>query len=215
MFRRSASAVTYFVDGRVAGVREQAFLDALERHRFRSIEQAASEETSIGWVTPADPTGDSFVFEDMDLEAAVWLRVRLDRKTLPSPWVQIHRSAAERSAGRRLSTREKRELREDLLRKLLPRVLPTVTFLDALYDVKAKTIILFSTAKRSREEFEKLFFRTFGTGLVAGNPGSIALRVGLDRQSRACLQEASPIRWPRSGGRRATMAEPIRAEASE
>ena len=62
-----------------------------------TIENAASEETSVGWVTPADPTGDSFAVEDLDAGHATWLRMRIDTKKMPTKWLQIHRDAAEKA----------------------------------------------------------------------------------------------------------------------
>ena len=76
MFRKSGSVATFFVGSRLPSGEELS--QKLAQNRFRTIENAASEETSIGWVTFGDPTGDSFELEDMDLDAAVWLRIRID-----------------------------------------------------------------------------------------------------------------------------------------
>ena len=92
--RRSGGAVLFFYEGKLPAPDEDAFSAALQNRRFRTIEDAASEEISAGWITPVDPTGDSFAQEDMDAGAAVWLRVRIDKKQLPRKWLQIHRDVA-------------------------------------------------------------------------------------------------------------------------
>ena len=56
MFRRSGSFACYFVEGSTPDPRSQEFLDALAEHRFRTIENAAAEQTSAGWVTSGDPS---------------------------------------------------------------------------------------------------------------------------------------------------------------
>ncbi len=206
MFRRSGSAVTFFVEGKLPDARSPDLVRALREHRFRTIENAASEEVSIGWVSPADPTGESFELEDIDVDCGLWLRLRIDKKVLPPVWLRIHTSAAERGAGRRLTTAERRDLRADLHRKLLPRVLPIVQLVDVLVRPRDRTVMLFSTAKGTCEQFDKLFFKTFAVRLVPASPYALAARSGLGREALAYLDQVSPVRWP--GG-----AEPVAAPA--
>ncbi|MCA8944089.1 MAG: recombination-associated protein RdgC [Planctomycetes bacterium] len=209
LFKRSGSVVTYFVDGKIPAITSDDFTAALANHRFRTIETAANEESSIGWVSAGDPTGDSFEVEDLDLDLGVWLRVRVDKKKLPAAWLQIHRATAERSAGRPLSVRERRELKEDLCERLLPRTLPSVQFIDALWLPKQSRVLLFSTSKSVREEFEKLFFKTFAVALEPVDPRSLAEHLGLGREALAYLDEVAPVNWPSRGDARAisTLAE--------
>lgn len=206
LFKRSGSVATYFVDGKLPSVGSEDFAAALNNHRFRTIETAANEESSIGWVTAGDPTGDSFEAEDMDLDHAVWLRVRIDKKKLPSAWMQIHRATAERSAGRALSVRERRELKEDLCERLLPRTLPSVQFIDALLMPELGRVMLLTTSKSVREEFEKLFFKTFAVALEPGDPRSIAEHLDLGRDAIAYLDEVAPVRWTSEDGPRPELA---------
>ena len=133
MFRRSGSLVAFYVDGKMPAVQSEAFLEALANERFRTIEDAASEEQSIGWVSPGDPTGQTFELDEMDLDQGLWLRFRVDKKKLPAIWLSIHRSEAERSAGRKLSARERKDLKEDLMQRMLPRILPSVGLVDVLF----------------------------------------------------------------------------------
>ena len=199
MFRRSGGFTAYFVDGKVPEPGSPAFLDALSGNRFRSIESAASEEHSLGWVSPGDPTGDSFEAEDIDVDGALWLRVRMDKKKLPPIWVTIHRTEAERSRGKPMSARERKELRVDLEQRLLPRILPSVQLVDVLWDPKHQTVLLFTTSQSVREEFQKLFVRTFAAMLTEADPRELAKATGIDRDALAYLEEVAPVRWPRQG----------------
>lgn len=196
--KKSGSVVVFFWDGKLTDPRDQAFADALATRRFRTIENAASEEVSAGWVTAADPTGDSFALEDLDGGAGTWLRFRIDKKTLPKKWLQIHRDVAEKARGKKLSARERRELKDDLSEKLLPRVLPTIQLIDALLYHDRKLVQLFATSKTAREVFGKLFFETFGTPLERANPLQSGLRAGLDDEAKYALERLEPIRWPKA-----------------
>lgn len=199
MFRRSGSVVSWYVAGSMPDPTSEAFTAALGSHRFRSIEHAASEELSVGWVSPSDPTGESFDTEAMDLDLGVWLRFRVDRKALPAAWIAIHRAEAERAAGRPLSARERRDLRSQVTSELLPRVLPTVKLVDALWEPRRELVLLFGTSKALREEFHKLFFKTFAADLVEADPLGLATRLGLDQAAVGYLSEVAPVPWPRAG----------------
>jgi DNA recombination-dependent growth factor C len=203
--RKSGGVVVYYYDGTLPAPTDAAFVQALANRRFRTIEHAASEEISVGWVTAADPTGDSFDLEDLDGGGGTWLRYRLDKKSLPKKWLQIHRDAAEKARGKKLSARERRELKDDLAEKLLPRVLPTVQLIDALLFHDRRTLFLFATSKSAREAFTKLFFESFALPLERANPLRCALQAGLGRDAEVALERLEPVRWPRGDdGVRAT-----------
>lgn len=194
--RRSGGVVAFHWQGKLRDPRDETFATSLEQRRFRTIEKAASEEVSVGWVTPRDPTGDSFAWEDLDGGTGTWLRFRIDRKVLPKKWLQIHRDAAEKARGKKLSARERRELKDDLAEKLLPRVLPTINLVDALLFHEQKLVLLFATGKGAREAFGKLFFETFTVPLERANPLVCGLRAGLNADEKRQLEHAEPVRWP-------------------
>jgi hypothetical protein len=194
--RKSGGFVAFHWQGKILDPREDVFAEALAQRRFRTIENAASEEVSVGWVTPADPTGDSFALEDLDGGPGTWLRFRIDKKTLPKKWLQIHRDAAEKQRGKKLSARERRELKDDLTEKLLPRVLPTIALVDALLFFDRRTVLLFATSKSAREAFGKLFFETFTVPLDRADPLQSALRAPIDDAAKNRLERLEPVRWP-------------------
>jgi DNA recombination-dependent growth factor C len=194
--QKSGGVVAFHWDGKITDPHDAAFAAALANRRFRTIEHAASEEVSIGWVTPADPTGNTFALEDLDGGIGTWLRVRIDKKTMPKKWLQIHRDAAEKERGKKLSARERRELKDDLTEKLLPRVLPTITLVNALLFHDKRLVLLFATSKTAREAFGKLFFESFGVPLERANPLQSGLRCSLSDEQKHALERAEPVRWP-------------------
>ncbi|MCA8952927.1 MAG: recombination-associated protein RdgC [Planctomycetes bacterium] len=194
--RKGGGVVALFWQGKIADPADEAFCEALAGRRFRTIENAASEEISVGWVTSALPTGDEFALEDLDAGAGTWLRMRIDKKVLPKKWLAIHLETEERARGKKLPPRERRELKADIGEKLLPRVLPTINLVDALMFHERKTILLFATGSAVVEAFGKLFFETFALPLDRANPYVCATRAGLDRETTAALERAQPIRWP-------------------
>ena len=212
--RKSGGVVTYFWQGKIADPRDEAFAEALAQRRFRTIENAASEEVSIGWVTPKDPTGESFRAEDLDGGVGTWLRLRIDKKSLPMKWLQIYRDAAEKERGKKLSARERRELKDDLTEKLLPRTLPAVNLVDALLFHDRRTVFLFSTSKNVREAFTKLFFETFTVPLDRADPLRCALMARLGDEADAALERLEPVRWPRGDQKKPTLTARPRPAAA-
>lgn len=205
MFRRSGSIACFFVEGSLSEPLGPSFLDALKDHRFRTIENAAAEQTSIGWVTRDDPTGDSFAREDMDCDDTVWLRMRIDKKSAPTKWLQIYRHAEERATGRKLRGKERKGLEADLLARLLPRILPTINLVDAVYVPRDELILLFATANAVQEAFQSLFYRTFAVSLRPADPSRLALSFDLGKDENDRLAELAPHTWaaPRQNGRAA------------
>ncbi len=208
--RRSGGAVALFWQGKLPDPREAEFAEALSKQRFRTIEDAASEEVSIGWITAGDPTGNTFAPEDFDAGTAAWLRFRIDKKQLPRKWLAIHRDAAEKAAGRKLSARERREIKDDLTDKLLPRVLPTVNMIDALVYFDRRTVLLLHTSKSVVENFGKLFFATFALALDRGDPLVLGRRTGIDKALLARLDRVDAVRWPQREKSPVTRATPQR-----
>jgi len=212
--RKSGGVVPYYWQGKILDPRDDAFAEALAPQRFRTIENAASEEVSVGWVTPADPTGDSFAIEDLDGGVGTWLRFRVDKKSMPMRWLQIHRDAAEKARGKKLSAKERRELKDDLMDQLLPRVLPTVTLVDALLFHERKTVLLFATSKTAKEAFAKLFFESFSVPLELADPLQRGLRADLSPEQRRSLEQLEPVRWPNAARERGPAIDAAPREAA-
>ena len=214
MFRRSGSFSSYSVQGTMPSAGSETFCEALSKHRFNSIETAGSEQVSVGWVTPGDPTGASFDREDMDGDAAFWLRMRIDKKSLPRVWMSIYISSAERSRGRPMNRKERSELREDLEKKLLPRVLPSVALIDALYVPAKQRILLFATGAGVRDHFARLFHATFEATAIPMDPRALAHSLPLGSELHAQLDQVTPVKWVRGDGEPVTESAPADAADS-
>jgi hypothetical protein len=198
--RRGGSAVA-FSWNRDADPTAPKFSEALAAHRFRSIERAASEEVSVGWVTPGDATGDSFEAEDMCAGSAGWLRFRRDVKKLPAARLQMEIANAERARGKRLSARERRELKDHLHEQLLPGILPRTTLTDVLVSGDCRTALLLTSGASARDALGELTngaLQFYPTRLSAGE---LATRVHGDAVGK--LQREV---WPGGGPKQRTLA---------
>lgn len=195
--RRGGSAVTF-----TWPVRSELAcfdLDILAKHRFRTIDAAASEEVSAGWCTPQDPSGDAFEATEMDAGDATWLRIRIDTKKMPADQFAMRLAAEERAKGKRLTGRERRELRDALHEQLLPRLLPKTSFVDLLQWTERRRVVLLAGGKAARDIVRKLFLETFGVVLEQLTPGAMAVEL-LGEEHGDAVQQLQPTRWPVAKG---------------
>jgi DNA recombination-dependent growth factor C len=192
-FRKSGSFVRFFVDGETMAPEGDRLLAAIAEHRFRSIENAASEEVSAGWVCPSDPSGQGFLHEAIVQPPYIRLRMRLDKKRLPRTWLAIYLAAAVGERGGRISAKERKDLRAEIENRLLPRVLPMVRFVDVIWAHQARHLLLFSTSNPTGVECSRLFHKTFGARLVEAGPYEAALRLGLPSDQLRFLDEATQL----------------------
>ena len=193
-FRKSGSFVRFFVDGELPAIESDEFLVGLAQQRFRTIEGAASEETSAGWVCPSDPSGDDFLREELVCDDFARLRIRIDKKKLPPVWLKIYMDAEIKArGGKRPSAKERKEIKEDIADKLLPRMLPSVAFLDVLYSPRERIVYLFSSSQSAREACQKLFFMSFNVRLKEAGPFESAFRLGLPAEQLQHLEESANL----------------------
>ena len=200
VLRRGGSAVA-FTWSQAADPSAAKFCDQLAAHRFRSIERAASEESSAGWVTPGDPTGDSFDLDDLVAGGHWWLRIRVDAKKFPASKLQMEIAAHERTRGKRLSARDRRELKDHLHEQMLPGILPRTQFVDALVHRELRSALLLSTSKAARETFGKLMKEAFGVEPRLQTSGESALGEHGDQ-----IGKLQPTVFPGGGPRQLVLA---------
>lgn len=193
-FKKGGSFVRFFVEGSMPDPSAEDFFEALARERFRSIENAASEETSVGWVSSSDPSGQDFLREDVLVGDFVRLRMRMDKKKLPAAWLAIHMAAEIRARdGQKISAKERKTIRGDIEDRVLPRTLPNVSFVEVVYVPAKSQVLLFSTSASAAAECAKLFHRSFGVSLEEVDPTTLAQRSSLPNEKKRYLDQCSPF----------------------
>lgn len=185
--RRSGGLIAFTVEEQHWEVRA----DEVAGQRFRSIDTAASEEVSVGWCRPDDPSGGNTTPEELS-SGTVWLRFRVDVKRLPAVRKQLELDAIQVAAGRRLSARERRDAMAEIESRLLPTTPPRTQFFDVL--VSRDRAVLLSASKAAAEHFAKLWRATFGGELVRQDVVGLVGDVGELRPTRFCgtRQEVLP-----------------------
>jgi len=192
--RASGSFRRYLADGRaVAGglakLRDDAA--ALEKRfhgqRFRSIDQAGSAVSSVGWTR-----GDGTVPARFDA-GELWLAhkllvgaLRVDRKQLPSGALRVRRMEAEaaerRNAGERIAPARRREIVEKIEGELMARMVPSTAIHQMLWRAETGELLLNATSESANVAFRALFRETFEVAPEPLVTATLAARVAGEKK---------------------------------
>src|SRR5688572_8483180 len=154
------------VEGGARRLRDEG--DALEKrlqqNRFRSIDAAGSEVSSVGWCRGDGTTPRSFVAEEQWLGKVFGAALRIDQKKLPAGALRVRRMEAEnaerREAGERIAPARRREIVEKLESELMARMVPSTALLAAFWQPDRGQLLLNTTADGANVAFRALFRET-------------------------------------------------------
>lgn len=176
--RPSGSFRRYLVAGPPPRLDDAAFYDRVREHRFRPIDDQPVEEPSSGWVTSGSFAASDFRPETVAFGPVVRLRMRVDRKRLPTNAVRVRLAEAVRDLGGRVAQAAKAKLKEEITRELLGRMVPATSVYDAWWRFKEGVVLFSATGAAPHDQFTNLFRATFGITLEAASPTPLAERVG-------------------------------------
>jgi len=148
----------------------QDLLDALVRGRIAPIDVDLNRSEAAGFALFEDPLDTDFQEANVFFDPLVVFSYRLDRLSVPPSTYRLHlrRRIAETLAANqrsRLRKEEREELAERVRMELLRRCLPTITAHEVVWDVPKRRIRLFTTATKTREEFQDRARQTLGLSL--------------------------------------------------
>jgi recombination associated protein RdgC len=125
----------------------------------------------VGWALPLISKADAISQNDhWDMshcrtDAGFALKVRLERRVVPQELLRIifveRLEELENKSAKPLSRQEKKTMREALADELLEQALPTISYLDAMWDDLQGQVLLFTASKKARDLFENLFRKSF------------------------------------------------------
>lgn len=176
--KRSVSFVRLRVLGKFAFSRDDFEL-AFARYAFRDFADSTPEtEESIGWVAPDNCLHPPNVMEVM-VDPYFQLMMRIDRKRVSGTLLAAQAAIEERAAlegtnRKRLSRKEKSNIRKSVREHLLQTAPTSIAVYRALWNFSKGRCFLFTTSKAARGHFCKLFSETFGLELEPLTPSTLA-----------------------------------------
>ena len=172
----------------------------LRAHAFAPLDPMAEGDRAWGWVTIADEDD-----ADLTAEKVFWvgasgeqLRVGLRTDVLRPPSSEVKRQVAARALsieieeGRQVSRREKRLLKDEVIRALRQRAFPRTKTIDVVWNLEAGQLWFFAQSKAGNELFIDHFVKSFGLKLDVDGPARWASAgLGVDLKQ---LQRLEPTR---------------------
>jgi DNA recombination-dependent growth factor C len=187
LFSGSASYIRYRVTGDVPGAVKPFALEKLQWHAFHEIDPGTLTDKSIGWVSAENMSLTKF--DDMHFAKDPYLvfSLRIDTRRIPpialkAAVLREELTAKEQIGRERLNKKQKMDIREEQMQRLLKRVLPLPAVYDVCWNTGAGEVLFFSTSKKANEEFVAFFFRAFDLKLKAKTPAALAAEVRPDSE---------------------------------
>jgi len=220
----SRGALTFtrlFVRGKPPKDLRKRYLDAVRLRKFTPLAPEDEASEAVGWCVIERPFDLDFQADRIFYDRFVQLGFRVDKWRLPGALVRAQVADEQQRmlsrAGRdKLTRAEKEDIKLRVISRLRKKILPTSRAFDMLWDLDRGTVLLFTHAARTTDEFCALFETTFGLELELDSPYAAAHRAGLSSALLKQLDKVEPISF--SAARKAknsAQKPPAEAEAVE
>jgi DNA recombination-dependent growth factor C len=193
---RSVSITRY----RVVGETEGSFWDAVDqgvrKGAFR--EGTGSDVVGLGWVSSQDFTDNAFAGASYVHGNYVALSLRIDTVRVPPRLLELQvmertREILERTGQKRLSSAQRRELRDSVRETLMSQALRSIQVHDLVWDTAQSVAYLSSLSQKVRDEVERVFKHSFGMKLVPLIPYARAMELLETPTDRQSLESLTPV----------------------
>ncbi len=167
---RSVSIMRYRVRGEIEGSFWEAVDAGIKRGAFKEI-QTSGDIAGMGWASIDDFTDSQFTEASYLRGNSVALSLRIDTVRVPPRIIEIQlkkesRKKLEESGQRRLSSAQRRELKECLKESLRRQVFPSIRIHGLIWNTSRALVYFGSHSFMAREIVEAHFKKCFGLTLV-------------------------------------------------
>lgn len=169
-FSRSTSMMRYKTKGEVASSFWEAVDSGVKSGSFREID-SPGELIGLGWTSIEDFSEHDFTGASYLYGNYVALSMRVDTVRIPPRILEIQikketRKLLKETGQRRLSSNQRKELKEAVKESLKKQVLPSIQVFDFVWDTARSIVYFTSLSIKARERFEDHFKKCFGLSLL-------------------------------------------------
>jgi DNA recombination-dependent growth factor C len=167
---RSVSVIRYRVKGEMEGSFWDAVDTGIKRGAYRELD-TPGELVGIGWTSIDDFADNSFSGAAYVRGNFVALALRVDIARVPPRILEIElrketRKILQETGRQRLSSAQRRELKDAVKDKLKRQVFPSIQVFDLVWDTTKHVVYFASLSVKARERLEDLFKKSFGLSLI-------------------------------------------------
>ncbi|HYQ18447.1 MAG TPA: hypothetical protein VEQ58_21875 [Polyangiaceae bacterium] len=213
----SRGALTFtrlFVQGKPPKDLRKRYLEAVRLRKFTPLAPEDEASEAVGWCVIERPFDLDFQADQIFYDRFVQLGFRVDKWRLPGALVRAQVADEQQRmlsrAGREKLTRaEKEDIKLRVIGRLRKKILPTSRAFDVLWDLDAGTVLLFTHAARTTEEFQALFQTTFGLELQTDSPYAAAGRAQLPAAMQKQFDKVEPLSFAAGRKAKAALEKPV------
>ena len=193
---RSVSIIRYRVKGEIEGAFWEAVDDGVRKYAFRAVE-GSGEEVGIGWTPIEDFTDTEFRGASYVRGNYVALGLRVDTVRVPPRILEMHvkqemRKRLAELGRQRLSSSQRRELKEYVKESLKKSTLPSIQVFDLVWETSQAVAYFASLSVKARERVEELFKKSFGLSLIPLVPYIRAEELLAEASAKRLLENLTP-----------------------
>lgn len=193
MIRTNGSFRRYLFDGFAPKAEDDGVFAKLRNHRFKAIDEVATGEPSAGWIVQGTFASADFRPDNVFFGKVMLLRIRVDRKRLPTNAVKLRLAEAVAKVGGKVAKAARDKIREEITEELLRRTVPATQLLDLFVWPREKTLLVASTGAAANDVATALFRKTFGVSPRMASPGPLAEHAGRPEITLAQLGRLAPL----------------------
>ncbi len=196
----STSITRYRVNGQIAEPFMENVITGLKNHMIHEIDNDPAEK-SAGFTCFETPFKPDFDNANLVFGTHLIFSLRVDKKTIPSSIIkkQVNAAIAKRLADsdrQALSNNEKREIRDDVTRRLYTRIPAAPSVYDLIWNYEGGELWFLTNLKAANEELENLFSKAFKLSLIRLFPYTAAeIACGLSDAEKDRLSKLSPTQF--------------------
>ena len=154
----------------------------LKRHAFQDIDALPGELRSFGWTSFEDMLDIEWATAPPEKGAYLTFALRLETRRVPPAVLKKHHALAVREEKRRIaeqgkqfiSRERKKELKEQVLLRLMRHFLPIPAIFDVIWATEAGLVYFASTQRKILDMFEDFFIKCFELSLEQLTPYGLA-----------------------------------------
>jgi len=173
LLKGNFSFVIYRVNGDLPG----GFRDFADRQlkSFAFQELLPTTEKSFGWTSLENPLDTTFPYLSYSVGDYFTFLLRIDRKIVPPSLLRIRilereKELREEKKRKKLYRNEREEIRDAVYLSCLSRTPPTPSFSEICWNLTTGKLLFSGSGKKTLEDFEDLFKRTFERKLTPWLP---------------------------------------------
>lgn len=177
--RGALSFRSYEVSGKGSAPNADKITERLEQFQFSAESGGAEEGAQVGWVGPDHLFDGDFSSAKVTRGRYTVFALRVDTRKVPGPLLAAHvavecEAAKEAEGLERLSGSRRREIKQEIKRRLLKEMPPSQRAYGVFWNVSGRRLHVQTTSKTVHEHLRGLFEKSFELDLSPLSPGLVA-----------------------------------------